>query len=88
MSKVFIVKRSKRQKKQSEALKDKEQGFDQKGYDAIQSKIQKQPFEVNIRVVASAQSRSKSRRNFKPFDFGFQPIFFVCNKQFGSQRSL
>jgi hypothetical protein len=38
----------------------KEQGFDQKGYDAIQSKIQKQPFEVNIRVVASAQSGERA----------------------------
>ncbi|MCX6724035.1 MAG: DUF87 domain-containing protein [Candidatus Staskawiczbacteria bacterium] len=39
---------------------DKEQGIDQKGYDAIQSKIQKQPFEVNIRVVASAQSEGRA----------------------------
>ncbi len=39
---------------------DKEQGIDQKGYDAIQSKIQKQPFEVNIRVIASAQSESRA----------------------------
>lgn len=38
----------------------KEQGFDQKGYDAVQSKIQKQPFDVNIRVVASAQSGSRA----------------------------
>jgi len=40
--------------------KEKEQGFDQKGYDAIQNKIQKQPFEVNIRVVASAQSEERA----------------------------
>ncbi|MCX6718627.1 MAG: type IV secretory system conjugative DNA transfer family protein [Candidatus Staskawiczbacteria bacterium] len=38
----------------------REQGFDQKGYDAIQSKIQKQPFEVDIRVVASAQSEGRA----------------------------
>ncbi len=38
----------------------KEQGFDQKGYDAIQSKIQKQPFEVNIRIVSSAQSQERA----------------------------
>ncbi len=38
----------------------KEQGFDQKGYDAIQSKIQKQPFEVNIRILASAQSEGRA----------------------------
>ncbi len=37
-----------------------EQGIDQKGYDAIQSKIQKQPFEVNIRVVAAAQSEGRA----------------------------
>jgi len=41
-------------------VKEKEQGFDQKGYDAIQSKIQKQPFEANIRVLASAQSGSRA----------------------------
>jgi hypothetical protein len=40
--------------------KPKEQGFDQKGYDAIQAKIQKQPFETNIRVVASAQSKGRA----------------------------
>jgi hypothetical protein len=39
---------------------NKQQGFDQKGYDAIQSKIQKQPFEVNVRIVASAQSQARA----------------------------
>ena len=43
-----------------EAYKDKEQGFDQKGYDAIQNKIQKQPFEVNIRVVSSAKNEGRA----------------------------
>jgi hypothetical protein len=38
----------------------REQGYDQKGYESIQSKIQKQPFEVNIRVVASAQSQERA----------------------------
>lgn len=42
------------------AFKEKEQGFDQKGYDAIQGKIQKQPFEVNIRVLSSAQSQARA----------------------------
>jgi len=40
--------------------KDKEQGIDQTGYDAIQNKIQKQPFETNIRIVASAQSQNRA----------------------------
>jgi hypothetical protein len=39
---------------------EKRQGFDQKGYDAVQSKIQKQPFETNIRVLASAQSQGRA----------------------------
>ena len=39
------------------AGKEKEQGIDQVAYDAVQSKIQKQPFSVNIRLVASAQSK-------------------------------
>ncbi|MFH1968177.1 MAG: type IV secretory system conjugative DNA transfer family protein [bacterium] len=38
----------------------RQQGFDQKGYDAIQSKIQKQPFEANVRVVASAQTQARA----------------------------
>ena len=40
--------------------KPKEQGFDQKGYESIQSKIQKQPFETNIRVVSSAQTQERA----------------------------
>ncbi len=40
--------------------KMKEQGIDQKGYDAIQSKIQKQPFEANIRLVASSQTQARA----------------------------
>lgn len=38
----------------------KEQGFDQKGYEAIQSKIQKQPFETNIRIISAAQSQGRA----------------------------
>ena len=41
--------------------KNKEQGFDQKGYDAIQNKIQKQPFEVNVRVLSSAQTQQRAQ---------------------------
>ena len=37
-----------------------EQGYDQKSYEAIQSKIQKQPFETNIRVVASAGNQTRA----------------------------
>jgi hypothetical protein len=59
MSKVFFGKGP--QKKEEElGLKDKEQTFDQKGYDAIQSKIQKQPFEVDIRIVTSAQTEARA----------------------------
>ncbi len=48
-------------KKEEEAgLREREQTFDQKGYDAIQSKIQKQPFETDIRVVAYAQSEGRA----------------------------
>ena len=51
---------SPKKKEQENIMKEKEQGIDQKGYDAIQSKIQKQPFEVNIRVVASAQNQARA----------------------------
>ncbi len=47
-------------KKETEAGQKKEQGFDQVSYDAIQTKIQKQAFETNIRVVASAPSKERA----------------------------
>lgn len=59
MSRVLFGKDQKK-KEEELGLRDREQTFDQKGYDAIQSKIQKQPFEVNIRVVASAQSGGRA----------------------------
>ncbi len=51
---------SPKKKEGENMIKEKEQGIDQKGYDAIQSKIQKQPFEANIRVVASAQNQARA----------------------------
>jgi len=58
---VFIRGPRDAKRKEAESLgMEKEQGIDQKGYDAIQSKIQKQPFEVNIRIVASAQSEGRA----------------------------
>ncbi len=48
-------------KKDSFSPPKKELGFDQVGHDAIQSKIQKQPFEVNIRVMASGQSQERAQ---------------------------
>jgi len=59
MSRVFFGK-STNKKEEELGLRNKEQSFDQKGYDAIQNKIQKQPFEVDIRVVASAQSQGRA----------------------------
>jgi len=47
-------------KKEDEATKKREQGFDQASYDNIQSKIQKQAFETNIRLVACAQSQERA----------------------------
>lgn len=47
-------------KKEFDDIPKKSQSIDQKGYDAIQAKIQKQPFEANIRVVASAQSQGRA----------------------------
>lgn len=46
--------------KEKEMYKDKEQGYDQKAYEAIQSKIQKQQFETNIRVLSSAQTQLRA----------------------------
>ncbi len=50
----------KTKKKDEPFSNKKEQGFDQIGYDAIQGKIQKQPFETNIRVVSSAQTKERA----------------------------
>jgi hypothetical protein len=47
-------------KKEAPVSDKKEQGFDQAGYDAIQNKIQKQPFETNIRLIASAQTKDRA----------------------------
>lgn len=57
--KIFIDK-DVNKKKEEIGIKDKEQGFDQKGYEAIQNKIQKQPFETNIRIVSSAQTQDRA----------------------------
>ena len=59
MSKVLLGKDQKKREEEL-GLKEREQTFDQKGYDAIQNKIQKQPFEVDIRIVASAQSQDRA----------------------------
>jgi hypothetical protein len=50
----------KKPKGENDFEKPKEQGMDQKAYDAIQAKIQKQPFEVNIRVMASAKMQGRA----------------------------
>ncbi len=57
IAEVFFELFKPAQKKDSESLKkeqNKEKHFDQSAYDLIQSKIQKQPFETNIRLIASA----------------------------------
>lgn len=46
--------------KETDNFKNKQQGIDQRDYDAIQSKIQKQPFEVNIRIIASAKTGTRA----------------------------
>lgn len=48
-------------KKEKDLETRKEQGFDQVSYEAIQSKIQKQSFQTNIRLIASAQSRDRAQ---------------------------
>ncbi len=55
-----LIKSDSNKNSEGDVYKRKEQGFDQKAYDAVQSKIQKQPFEVNIRVVSSAQTQARA----------------------------
>jgi hypothetical protein len=47
-------------KKELEYAKKKEIHIDQKDYDAIQGKIQKQAFQTNIRMVASAKTQGRA----------------------------
>ncbi len=58
MSEIF--KPAPKKNKEADSAPKKEQGFDQATYDAIQSKIQKQPFEVNIRLIAAAESKERA----------------------------
>jgi len=55
-----LTKSAPKKNKDPESLPKKEQGFDQVAYDAVQSKIQKQPFEVNIRLVAAAPTQQRA----------------------------
>jgi hypothetical protein len=69
---VFI-RGPKSTKRREEELsgKPKEQGIDQKAYDAIQNKIQKQPFEVNIRILASAGTQARAEEILNQLISGF-----------------
>lgn len=60
--KVFyeIFKKAPAKEKEDDVFKKNQQGIDQIGYEAVQSKIQKQPFEANIRIIASAQSIARA----------------------------
>ena len=46
--------------KDLEITQKKEQNIDQMAYEAVQSKIQKQPFDTNIRLMASAESQVRA----------------------------
>src|SRR3989344_3524590 len=59
LAEIFKGSDIKTKEKQDE-LQKKEKTIDQVSYDAIQSKIQKQSFETNIRVIASAQSQERA----------------------------
>src|SRR3989339_1369809 len=60
MVKVFFAKDQKTRESEMQ-FKEVEKNYDQKGYDAIQSKIQKQPFEANIRILAPAQTEERAQ---------------------------
>ena len=57
---IFKTSKNLKERDSEQVIKNKQQGIDQKGYDAIQNKIQKQPFEVNIRVLSSAESQARA----------------------------
>ncbi len=62
-SKIFseLSKKPPSKDKEIKDQKEKEKGYDQSAYEAIQKKIQKQPFETNIRVVSAAQSQERAQ---------------------------
>jgi len=73
------------QKKQQEELsKEKEQGYDQASYEAIQSKIQKQPFQVNIRLVSSAQSKERSEEILTHLTSAFNQFSLLSQNGFNA----
>jgi hypothetical protein len=59
VSEIFAPAPKNKAKEFDNAVK-KEQGFDQAAYDAVQSKIQKQPFQVNIRLITSAPTKVRA----------------------------
>jgi hypothetical protein len=59
MTRTFSGKSLKKLEEEA-GVRDIEQRFDQIGYDAIQNKIQKQPFETNIRVISYAQTGARA----------------------------
>lgn len=57
----FITEIKAKPPTKEDEMKKKEQGFDQVSHDAIVSKIQKQPFETNVRLIASAPSSQRAQ---------------------------
>ncbi len=78
-------------KKEMDFQKPKEMGMDQVAYEAIQSKIQKKPFGVNVRLIASAPTQERAddilrhlTDSFSQFSLlainGFKPFSINPNK--------
>ncbi|MBM3206195.1 MAG: DUF87 domain-containing protein [Candidatus Staskawiczbacteria bacterium] len=78
---------TKEQKEKEMESRGKEQGYDQLGYEAITSKIQKQSFQVNIRLISCAKSKERADEilshltsSFSQFSLSLQNSF-TANEQ-------
>ena len=73
-------------KKDQEIARPKEQGIDQVAYEAIQSKIQKQPFETNIRLVASAPTQERADDILQHLIGAFSQFSLLAINHFNSNQ--
>ncbi|MFA5878024.1 MAG: type IV secretory system conjugative DNA transfer family protein [Candidatus Staskawiczbacteria bacterium] len=89
VSKFFteITKGSNVQKNQKtpEQMQER-QGFDQMGHDSIQSKIKKQSFETNIRLLASAQSSERAEDILTHLEAAFGQFSLSTINSFDSKQ--
>ena len=96
-AKIFgeLLKTSPKKEKEKELTTPKEQGIDQLSYDAIASKISKQAFETNIRLVSSAPTQERAQdilehmlASFSQFSLSVLNGFLAVDVKAGSLKKF